>query len=34
MTEKTATPPGPDAELAEIMATIKRGVEAKVAEIK
>jgi hypothetical protein len=34
MTEKTATPPGPDAELAENIATIKRGVRAKVAEIK
>jgi hypothetical protein len=34
MTQKTATPPALDAELAENIATIKRGVQAKVAEIK
>jgi hypothetical protein len=34
MTQKTATPPALDAELAENIAAIKRGVQAKVAEIK
>jgi hypothetical protein len=34
MTEKTTTPPAPDAELARNIATIKRGVEARAAEIK
>ncbi|MGA8755581.1 MAG: hypothetical protein WB611_04510 [Stellaceae bacterium] len=34
MTEKTTSPPAPDAELAKNIATIKRGVEAKVAAIK
>jgi hypothetical protein len=34
MTEKAAAKPVPDAELAKNMATIKRGVEARVGEIK
>jgi hypothetical protein len=34
MTEKTAARPALDAELAKNMATIKRGVEARVREIK
>jgi hypothetical protein len=34
MTDKTAANPEPDAELASNIATVKRGVEARVAEIK
>ncbi len=34
MTDKTTSPLAPDADLAKNMATIKRGVEARVGEIK
>jgi hypothetical protein len=34
MTDKAAAKPVPDAELAKNIATIKRGVEARVGEIK
>jgi hypothetical protein len=34
MTEKPAAPLAPDAELAEMIATFKRGTQARVAEIK
>jgi hypothetical protein len=34
MTDKTAANPEPDAELASNIATVKRGVEARVAAIK
>jgi hypothetical protein len=34
MTEKTTSPPAPDAELAEKIARFKRGMQARVAEIK
>jgi hypothetical protein len=34
MTDKAAATPGPDAELASNIATIKRGIDARVAEIK
>jgi hypothetical protein len=34
MTDRTAANPNPDAELASNIATVKRGLEARVAEIK
>jgi hypothetical protein len=34
MTDESTSPPAPDAELAKNMTTVKRGIDARVGEIK